>query len=55
MRNSFEMQKTMLEERYLKEKENSKKKINSLSEDYEQRMKDDQNRYEEDMELLQDE
>jgi hypothetical protein len=55
LRNSFEMQKNMLEERLTKEKESSKRKINTVTEDFEVRQRDDQNKYEEDLEHLQDE
>ena len=45
----------MLEERLQKEKESTKRKVNGLNEEFEQRLKDESNRYEEDLELLQEE
>jgi len=54
LRNSFEMQKQMLEERLQKEKESSKKKREAQEKEYEQRLKDEQNGFEQELEFIQE-
>lgn len=54
LKNFYEQEKDRLERRITEEKEKATKRYNLMVEEYEQRLRDEQNQHEEDMMMLQD-